>query len=425
MKKETIFGFTLLVSTFLLVFVIGETAVRFLGYTDANGNFIIFFRTLRPYQLPIYSVNQQIEAYQNSESFIIYDPVLGWVPNPDHTSQDGLITYNTVGIRSDGTEYSVTPADDRLRIGLYGDSFTHGDEVVFRETWGYYLEQNLRNMGIDVEVINFGVGGYAMDQSLLRWQTFGCMYQPDIVLFGLQMENIQRNVNLIRPFYYLQTSIPFSKPRFVLMEDDLMLVNVPTIPPEQLPAIVADMGNWEHAAYEHFFERRDYERGLIWRSRLIGFVYEMFHALADDQQYFYDPSEESTQVTLRILDTFQQDVKEMGGAFLLVHLPIMADVEDLTHERPLVYDALLDEMSQRYTLIETSAQMTTNESESLFATLHYAAQGNQAIVEAVTEQLLQNPIEGCTLTDMACWQQRREAHSSTATCPLHILEPEQ
>ena len=64
-----------------------------------------------------------------------------------------------------------------------------------------------------------GFSAYAMDQAFLRWKTLGRKYSPDIVLFGFQAENVNRNVNMLRAFYVAGTGIPFSKPRFILSNE--------------------------------------------------------------------------------------------------------------------------------------------------------------------------------------------------------------
>ena len=42
-----------------------------------------------------------------------------------------------------------------------------------RTDWGFFLERNLTDLGYNVEVMNFGVGGYGIDQIYLRWEIEG------------------------------------------------------------------------------------------------------------------------------------------------------------------------------------------------------------------------------------------------------------
>ena len=57
-------------------------------------------------------------------------------------------------------------------------------------------EMCIRDSGKATEIINLGVSGYGMDQAFLRWQKLGKKFKPDLVIFGLQMENVRRKALL-------------------------------------------------------------------------------------------------------------------------------------------------------------------------------------------------------------------------------------
>ena len=46
----------------------------------------------------------------------------------------------------------------------------------------------------NMEVINFGVGGFGLDQAYLRYLEDGIQYKSHIVMIGFMSENIYRNV---------------------------------------------------------------------------------------------------------------------------------------------------------------------------------------------------------------------------------------
>ncbi len=168
---------------------------------------------------------------------------------------------------------SRIPAEGVLRITIFGDSFTHGNDVPFNDTWGVLLERQLGKAGIHAEVLNFGVGGYGMDQSLLRWRQTGYLYEPDVVIFGLQVENINRNVNLARTFYFREPVIPFFNPRFVLEQGRLRPINTPTPPPEAIMRIVSHFDIWQNSKHEVWYDPGKYRDRLLFKSKLISFVY--------------------------------------------------------------------------------------------------------------------------------------------------------
>ncbi|NWG76198.1 MAG: SGNH/GDSL hydrolase family protein, partial [Rubrivivax sp.] len=198
-----------------------------MGHYDPDGNFLVGKKRLRPYHLPIAGIEKKINIYlASTTSFIIYDPLLGWTHRPRSRSTNNLYFLNADGIRAAAPECFISkePPPGTLRIALFGDSFTFGADVPFQETWGYYLQDEIEKSGVRAEVLNFGVGGYGMDQAYLRWKEVGCKFSPDIVIFGFHPENVKRNVNLIRSLYVPQTGIPFSKPRFVLEDGRLRLI---------------------------------------------------------------------------------------------------------------------------------------------------------------------------------------------------------
>jgi len=78
-----------------------------------------------------------------------------------------LYFSSTEGLRSPRTNISFAARRPRHRVALVGDSFTFGMEVPYEDTWGAQLERALAG---DVQVLNFGVDGYGVDQAYLRYR---------------------------------------------------------------------------------------------------------------------------------------------------------------------------------------------------------------------------------------------------------------
>lgn len=72
----------------------------------------------------------------------------------------------------------------------------------------------------------------------------GAQYDTSVVVQGLQMENIGRNVTIFRIVAVPGTVIPFSKPRYVLRNGTMELLNQPAVRPEDVPATLANFRNW-------------------------------------------------------------------------------------------------------------------------------------------------------------------------------------
>lgn len=88
------------------------------------------------------------------------------------------------------------PAFDRdekrgVRIAVLGDSTTYGFGLAEEFAWGRVLEKNLRGFGADVEVINFGVIGYSLEQGYRLYIGKVRDYAPDVVIASFGAVNDQ------------------------------------------------------------------------------------------------------------------------------------------------------------------------------------------------------------------------------------------
>ena len=86
-----------------------------------------------------------------------------------------------------------------FRIAILGDSFAEALQVAQEETFWHLMAQSLIAQGCfggqDVEVLNFGVGGYGTAQQLLVLQNDVWEYDPDLVLLAVFVGNdIKNNV---------------------------------------------------------------------------------------------------------------------------------------------------------------------------------------------------------------------------------------
>ncbi len=118
-----------------------------------------------------------LEADSPNVSFEI-DNDLGYQPRPNKSS----FQYKEINIQRMRAvrPYTLVPPKDKLRMAAFGDSFVYCDGELTTQTWTYFLEQDIKNL----EVLNFGVSGYGLAQSYLRFINYGLRYNPDIVLFN-------------------------------------------------------------------------------------------------------------------------------------------------------------------------------------------------------------------------------------------------
>lgn len=148
-----------------------------------------------------------------------FDPLLGWSPRPDtcavsrRTGHKVQYCINSLGLRGPETTYEKPLG--RFRIVLLGDSRSFGYGVPVEQHFSQLLEGYFQNL----EVINLGVDGYGVDQSLLRLRQEGLRFEPDLVLAYVAHYRNER---------HMKTKIwGAGKPRFVLEDGELVLENQP------------------------------------------------------------------------------------------------------------------------------------------------------------------------------------------------------
>jgi hypothetical protein len=148
----------------------------------------------------------------------MFHGALGWdyPANILYRGQDGML----YGHGPDGERRTCTsfPATE---IATYGDSFTHCDEVSDEHTWQTFL-----GLRIGSNVLNYGVGGYGTDQAFLKFQLHK---QPKarVAVLCILPENINRVVNIYRPFYNYDDPLALTKPRFIREGSEFKLVPNP------------------------------------------------------------------------------------------------------------------------------------------------------------------------------------------------------
>ena len=97
------------------------------------------------------------------------------------------------------------------RIVALGDSFTYGDEAPLRFSWPYVLETLVDKS----EVLNMGIRGVGIDVMYLKWKYEALNYQPDVVIYAIFTDDVQR----INPCIY--------KSKFNIVDGKLVLTNLP------------------------------------------------------------------------------------------------------------------------------------------------------------------------------------------------------
>lgn len=379
----------LAVAAVVITLLLLELIVRLAGQETADGQFIFAGIELQPYALPLGRLAEQVQEYEDNldRVTLVYDELFGWKYRPNSLRQGGEFTINGAGLRSQ-REYELQPPADTLRIALFGDSFTAGDDATDEQVWSHLLEVNLNQSGIRAEVLNFGVSAYGMDQAYLRWLHDGGDYAPDIVVLGLQAENLDRNVNIFRQLIHPQGPA-FSKPRFDLSDEVMTLINSPAIPPDQLVETFAAFASHPLSAHEAYYRSRDYARKWWPSSRLASLLYAAVNQQLETEAVRYGPESERGRLGKAIVEAFAADVLAADKAFIIAFLPHKDFFERKFYGRETPYQYLLDFFRDTYHYFSL-ADHVDSEIKSLKnwgPTLHYGPELNSLMAELLSAEI--------------------------------------
>jgi hypothetical protein len=269
----------------------------------------------------------------------ILDPVLGWRYRPGFQSDSDTISVQ--GLRSTRL-YAATPSPGVRRVAVFGDSFVYGNEVADDDAWAAIIER----LSPRLEVLNYGVGGYGVDQAYLRYLIEGRRLEPHVVIMGFVPDDLRRVVNVYRRFISTQ-ELPFFKPRFVLTsEERLELIPVPA------PDIAAYTGYLTEpqavqrvGVYDQWYEPLIYENFLHdWSAaaRVSVAAWTRVRRRYIDKDRLlrggqFNPRSEAFRIQVALFRAFENDVRASGAVPLVLFFP---DREALTVSTP-VYQNLL------------------------------------------------------------------------------------
>jgi hypothetical protein len=227
-----------------------------------------------------------------------HSPTLGWVSRPNHRSAE--VNTNSRGLRG-LREHTDPRPPGRRRIVVVGDSFTFGEDVADADAYPARLEELLP----DTEVLNLGVHGYGTDQQHLMLLEQGLPRDPDAVVLGFYLPDVERNGLGFRDY---------AKPVYRLDADGRpVLHGVPVPSPEEISV----------------------REPAWWFPRLAGFVSVQGRNLARVVSGRTGGNAD-LRVSLAVLDLTLAACREKGVPLVLVIIPKRLEPDPRIEETALV-----------------------------------------------------------------------------------------
>jgi hypothetical protein len=234
-----------------------------------------------------------------------------------------------------GTEYRERPRPaqyGQLLIATFGNSYTNCAEVADHETWQTYLSELLQ-----ADVLNYGVGAYGTDQAYLKFLGLYPFVRTPYVILGLITENINRVVNVYRPFYTNKTDFALTKPRFDIAGGELILRENPIQRQEDVPKLRDARTLAQVGRYDWWYNKDDYPTFGFPYSRILlnrRVWLEAFIGRAAWKQDRANPrpwedlwtDAEASSLMFGIFDAFVHDVRDFGAVPIIMILPQRVEV---------------------------------------------------------------------------------------------------
>ncbi|MDY7036652.1 MAG: SGNH/GDSL hydrolase family protein [Thermodesulfobacteriota bacterium] len=320
----------------------------------------------------------------------------GWTTKPNCSGQ--LYQTNSIGLRNN-QEFDYK-SQNKIRISTFGDSFTFGAEVSNKDTWQERICDRINN----IEILNFAVSAFGLDQSFLRFIKEGIKYDSDIILIGFLSENIFRNVSVYRPFYRPDTGLPLTKPRFTLDKSgDLKLIPNPMTQLKQYTDLYA---NTKHllknfGANDYYYHHRYFGSKLdfFYSVKIFKITLHQAKNHFDGNQIiingFYNQSSEAYEITTKLFDKFVQTSIENDSLPIILIFPGKSDFKRYNKAQSRIYGPLLDYFISNKFLYLDLLDAFLNEMNNykyleFFADSHYSPLGNQIVANYITDFLQSN-----------------------------------
>jgi hypothetical protein len=274
-----------------------------------------------------------LERTTRGHPFLIYDRILGWTVAPSHHSATGQDLSSAEGLRAPRIGMTFTDRQTRhsglstkpasVRIALIGDSMTYGNEVRCEESWGHALEVQL---GPEVQVLNFGVSGYGLNQVLLRYERDVRPWKPQFVIVGVNSQEIKRMLTIYKFLNSPNWSgFPYSRPRLVIKNGIPLHINQPILPPTEIISY-SSIKDIPSIALDIMYHPLEWERDGLWYFLQKSYFFRFLSStrpfrpsVESARQGLFD--KEMIDLSQYVLSALVRQVREDGSIPLVVHLP--------------------------------------------------------------------------------------------------------
>jgi len=321
------------------------------------------------------------------------DPLLGYTHLESTISANGWWQSNNIGARK-RTDTKRSKSVHQKRVLVFGESFAHGSCLRQEETWAYLLEEENPRL----EVVNFGVDGYSMAQSFLRYQTVrsGGLDYDLVFLVFVPREDLWRDLNTVRFLADEHWRIDTVLPRFTVGDEKLRLIRSPYQSMDELfeknnPDLSDELRHHLEDFDRFYFAQEHAKPTFIRKTVLFRLGVRAYFSLKRKMLFesSWELGSEAVEVSNKIFTSMNQQVQEDGKLFALVCLPTEDEVirrgSDAGHWQ--YWNRLINRVShQGFPCLDLSVSLREKGAEHLdrgYDGTHHGPKTNRLIAEVL------------------------------------------
>ncbi len=164
------------------------------------------------------------DAFDEVRGIKLFPGKEGWY----RAEGEAYLRINSLGYRD--REHTLEKPNGTFRIAVLGDSFTEARQVPIEDTYWHHVGKELGACtalsGRQIEMLNFGIGGYNTSQEVMTYDLDARRFAPDLVLLGFFAGNDVQDNDAERSRIWHISSPPIHR----LVENKLVL-GKPAAPP--------------------------------------------------------------------------------------------------------------------------------------------------------------------------------------------------
>ena len=276
-SRRLLLSFTLNVFAIGVLISLGEVGLRLISTQSPDGQVLIGTFPLLPrdWQHTSEFYSSILTEQAQKGSYNVADPLLGWVLGPSRQSRNGLYFSSVEGIRSIRPGVELRSELSECVIALVGDSYTFGEVVRFEDTWAHQLQLSLNSK---CQILNFGVGGYGIDQMYLRYRRDVQPWNPQLVILSFIDHDLLRTLSVYAFLLFPEGVEPWVKPRFTLNDSgQLNIINAPLVSPSDV-FVTPSISDLPHIRYDQAFQQGQWDF-KEWRLAYHSYVFRLMISL--------------------------------------------------------------------------------------------------------------------------------------------------